>query len=105
MEELRTAPTRDEPLDAYSEVVTRVADHLLPRVVRLVVNGRGPGAGRAIGTGSAVVITPDQGRHHHVFGGRKFRQKMMKLEYETHLLVSKFCKLFGSVAVDLFTSP
>jgi S1-C subfamily serine protease len=41
----------DEALDAYSAVVTRVAEHLLPRVVQLDV-GRG-------GSGSAVVITPD----------------------------------------------
>jgi serine protease Do len=40
-----------EPLDAYSAVVTRVAEHLLPRVVQLEV-GRG-------GRGSGVVITPD----------------------------------------------
>jgi S1-C subfamily serine protease len=41
----------DAALDAYSSVVTRVAEHLLPRVVQLAV-GRG-------GSGSGVAITPD----------------------------------------------
>ena len=56
-----TSRTSDdgEALDAYSEVVTRVAEQMLPRVVRLLVNGRGPGRARPTGTGSAVVITPD----------------------------------------------
>jgi serine protease Do len=49
----------DEALDAYSRVVTRVAEHLLPRVVRLEVNGLREGRMRAGGSGSAVVITPD----------------------------------------------
>ncbi len=49
-----------EALDAYSSVVTRVAEHLLPRVVQLKV-GRQASAGgwRQTGTGSGVVITPD----------------------------------------------
>jgi S1-C subfamily serine protease len=46
-------------MDAYSEVVTRVADHLLPRVVQLRT-GRQRGSGwRPTGSGSAVVFTPD----------------------------------------------
>jgi S1-C subfamily serine protease len=50
-------------LDAYSEVVTGVAEHLLPRVVQLQVGGdrsrpAGSRPARA-GTGSGVVITPD----------------------------------------------
>jgi S1-C subfamily serine protease len=59
-------PTAEEngALDAYSRVVTGVAEHLLPRVVQLQV---GAGASRRSGpvrrqpaaTGSAVVITPD----------------------------------------------
>src|SRR5689334_20060614 len=44
-----------DALDAYSRVVTRVAAHLLPRVVQLEV-GRESGRG---GSGSGVVITPD----------------------------------------------
>lgn len=45
-------------LDAYSQVITRVAEELLPRVVRLEV--RMPGRGfRGNGSGSAVVFTPD----------------------------------------------
>lgn len=47
--------TTEEPLDAYSRVVTSVAEHLLPRVVRLEVRNGRMGAG----TGSGVVITPD----------------------------------------------
>jgi S1-C subfamily serine protease len=50
--------TQAEPLDAYSQVVTGVADHLLPRVVRLEVGGQERGR-RGGGSGSAVVITPD----------------------------------------------
>jgi S1-C subfamily serine protease len=50
--------TDTSPLDAYSQVVSGVADHLLPRVVRLVVGERGRG-NRPTGSGSAVVITPD----------------------------------------------
>ena len=53
----------NEAMDAYSRVVTGVADHLLPRVVQLQVGQqRGPrsiGRPRPAGTGSAVVITPD----------------------------------------------
>ena len=51
--------TRDDAaLDAYSQVVSRVAEELLPRVVRLEV--RMPGRGyRGGGSGSAVVFTPD----------------------------------------------
>lgn len=50
-----------EALDAYSSVVTRVAEHLLPRVVQLKVGKRAPGSDgwRQTGTGSGVVITPD----------------------------------------------
>jgi S1-C subfamily serine protease len=47
-----------EALDAYSTVVTSVADHLLPRVVQLRV-GRRAREGRPDGTGSAVVFAPD----------------------------------------------
>jgi S1-C subfamily serine protease len=58
-----TTDTNDA-LDAYSRVVTRVAEHLLPRVVQLQVP-RSPSPRRAasraqpMATGSGVVITPD----------------------------------------------
>ena len=45
-------------LDAYSQVVTSVADHLLPRVVRLEIE-QSRGRFRARGAGSGVVFTPD----------------------------------------------
>lgn len=48
----------EDALDAYSTVVTSVADHLLPRVVQLRV-GRRAHEGRPDGTGSAVVFAPD----------------------------------------------
>jgi len=48
-----------EALDAYSSVVTSVAEHLLPRVASLRVLRRVPGGRRAEGGGSAVAITPD----------------------------------------------
>jgi S1-C subfamily serine protease len=48
----------DEALDAYSAVVTAVAERLIPSVASLRVRQRGRGAG-VDGAGSAVVITPD----------------------------------------------
>jgi S1-C subfamily serine protease len=56
------APFPDAPaddgalLDSYSRTVTRVAQDLLPSVASLQVNGAG---GRAVGAGSAVIVTPD----------------------------------------------
>jgi S1-C subfamily serine protease len=53
-------PDRDrEALDAYSEVVTSVAELLIPSVASLRVTRRVPGGRRANGAGSAVIITPD----------------------------------------------
>jgi S1-C subfamily serine protease len=55
-----TLPANDEALDAYSTVVTSVAERLLPSVVQLRVMGRGGRGGRdGGGAGSGVVITPD----------------------------------------------
>ena len=52
--------TEREALDAYSSVVTTVAEHLLPRVVQLKVGRRASREEwRQTGTGSGVVITPD----------------------------------------------
>jgi S1-C subfamily serine protease len=48
----------DEGLDAYSTVVTSVAERLIPSVASLRVRQRVRGAG-VDGAGSAVVITPD----------------------------------------------
>ncbi|MBA3738829.1 MAG: trypsin-like peptidase domain-containing protein, partial [Actinobacteria bacterium] len=48
----------DEALDAYSTVVTSVAERLIPAVASLRVRQRVRGAG-VQGAGSAVVITPD----------------------------------------------
>ena len=48
----------DEALDAYSSVVTSVAERLIPSVASLRVRQRVRGAG-VDGAGSAVVITPD----------------------------------------------
>jgi S1-C subfamily serine protease len=52
-------PSEQEALDAYSTVVTSVAEHLLPRVASLRILRRVPGGRRAEGGGSAVAITPD----------------------------------------------
>jgi len=49
----------EEPLDAYSRVVTSVAEQLSPSVANLRVWKRLGGRGRIEGGGSAVVITPD----------------------------------------------
>jgi S1-C subfamily serine protease len=49
----------EEPLDAYSEVVSSVAASLSPSVPSLRVARRFRGGGRMEGAGSGVVITPD----------------------------------------------
>jgi S1-C subfamily serine protease len=48
-----------QALDAYSTVVTSVAERLIPSVASLRVMRRFRGARRAEGGGSAVVVTPD----------------------------------------------
>jgi serine protease Do len=52
-------PTQDEALDAYSRVVTGVAERLSPSVGNLRVSRRVRGGRRLDGAGSGVVITPD----------------------------------------------
>ncbi len=52
-------PTDGEALDAYSRVVTTVAEQLAPSVANLRVSRRVRGGRRLDGAGSAVVITPD----------------------------------------------
>jgi S1-C subfamily serine protease len=51
--------TDDAALDAYSRVVTAVAERLLPTVASLRVLAQVTGGRRPIGAGSAVVVTPD----------------------------------------------
>jgi len=51
-----TVPDEAEALDAYSRVVTFVAESVSPSVANLRIGGR---RGRGIGGGSGVVITPD----------------------------------------------
>ena len=52
-------PGEQEALDAYSTIVTTVAERLGPSVANLQVYKRGPRGHRAEGGGSGVVITPD----------------------------------------------
>jgi S1-C subfamily serine protease len=52
-------PTEEEALDAYSSIVTSVAQKLGPSVANLQVYKRGPRGRRAEGGGSGVLITPD----------------------------------------------
>ncbi len=52
-------PSDAEALDAYSRVVTEVAEQLAPAVVNLRATGRTPRGRRVGGGGSGVVITPD----------------------------------------------
>jgi S1-C subfamily serine protease len=54
-----SAPPDDEPLDAYSQVVTRIARDLAPSVANLKVYRRVRGGRQAAGGGSAFVIAPD----------------------------------------------
>ncbi|TDE15016.1 S1C family serine protease [Jiangella asiatica] len=49
----------ENPLDAYSRVVTGVARTLLPSVASLAVTGERRGRTGVVGTGSAVVFTSD----------------------------------------------
>ena len=49
-------PTEQEALDAYSSIVTSVAEKVLPSVASLRIGRAGRGFG---GAGSGVVITPD----------------------------------------------
>jgi serine protease Do len=52
-------PSDGEALDAYSRVVTAVAERLSPSVANLRVSRRVRGGRRLDGAGSGVVITPD----------------------------------------------
>jgi S1-C subfamily serine protease len=52
-------PSDEEALDAYSTVVTTVAERVIPSVASLRVNRRLRGGYQAQGAGSAVAITPD----------------------------------------------
>src|SRR5215218_6033374 len=53
------SPTEREALDAYSRVVTTVAERLAPSVANLRVTRRTRGGRMPSGGGSAVVLTPD----------------------------------------------
>jgi S1-C subfamily serine protease len=54
-----STPDEDDALDAYSKVITRVAERLIPSVANLRVSRRGWRGADAQGGGSGVVITPD----------------------------------------------
>ena len=53
------ASTEERALDAYSQVVVSVAERLVPSVASIQVSARVAGRGRHVGSGSAVVLTPD----------------------------------------------
>src|SRR5918996_6279102 len=53
------APSEEEALDAYSQVVTSVAERVIPSVASLRISRRLYGGRQAQGSGSAVAITPD----------------------------------------------
>jgi S1-C subfamily serine protease len=55
----RRLPSEEEALDAYSQVVTTVAERVLPSVASLRISRRLYGGRQAQGSGSAVAITPD----------------------------------------------
>jgi serine protease Do len=55
----RADPEEEEALDAYSAVITRVAEQLTPSVANLRLTRRVWQGQRADGGGSGVVITPD----------------------------------------------
>ena len=67
-------PTEEEALDAFSRVVVRVAETLRPAVVNL--RGR---RGRAEGSGSGILFTPDGfllTNHHVVHGSERVRVRL-----------------------------
>jgi S1-C subfamily serine protease len=55
----RPLPSEEEALDAYSQVVTSVAERVLGSVASLRISRRVYGGRQAQGSGSAVAITPD----------------------------------------------
>jgi S1-C subfamily serine protease len=55
----RPLPSEEEALDAYSQVVTTVAERVLGSVASLRISRRMYGGRQAQGSGSAVAITPD----------------------------------------------
>jgi S1-C subfamily serine protease len=55
----RPLPSEEEALDAYSQVVTSVAERVLGSVASLRISRRLYGGRQAQGSGSAVAITPD----------------------------------------------
>jgi S1-C subfamily serine protease len=55
----RPLPSEEAALDAYSQVVTTVAELVLPSVASLRISRRLYGGRQAQGSGSAVAITPD----------------------------------------------
>src|ERR1700682_5043505 len=57
MTETAVKPTEQEALDSYSQIVSTVAERVLPSVASLRV--RRSGSPRDGGAGSGVVITPD----------------------------------------------
>jgi len=67
-----TAAAEVEALDAYSRLVTGVAEQLAPSVANLRVMRRARGGYVPVGLGSAVVLTPDGFllTSAHVVGGR-----------------------------------
>lgn len=52
-------PSDAEALDAYSRVVSGVAERVIGSVASLRISRRLPGGRQAQGSGSAVAITPD----------------------------------------------
>src|SRR5258708_30249529 len=51
--------SESEAMDAYSNVVTSVAESLSPSVASLRVGRRGRGGRQMLGSGSAVGVSPD----------------------------------------------
>ena len=54
-----SSPSESEALDAYSTIVTKVAEEVSPSVTNLRVSRRGRRGARQDGGGSGVVISPD----------------------------------------------
>ena len=84
-------PSDDEALDAYSQVVTRVAERVIGSVASLRISRRFSGGRQAQGSGSAAAITPDGflvTSAHVVEGVEKGRAVRRELDYRITMLKS-----------------
>ena len=112
--DVQTSPPDSPALDAYSAVLTSVAERLTPSVTALQVSHGRPGRRSAMGSGSAVAITPDGYllTSAHVVGGadratalladgRELRAEVVGRDPLSDLAVLRVSAATGLVAAEL----